>query len=101
MKIAKSIIPCPACKIRSDYEAFKDIEAHEKGWKNKFVCPACNVRLKQRWSTIVCSLLAVGFTGFLTLFTDFKYSFIVLLVVIVSMFFLLYFGFIFKVEENV
>ena len=100
MKIAKNIILCPACKTRSDYEAFKDIEAHEKGWQNKFVCPVCHVRLKQRWSTIVFSLLAIGFTGYLTLFTDFKYSFIVLLVVIASIFFLLYSGLIFKVEEN-
>lgn len=100
MKIAKNIILCPASEVRSDYEDFKDVEAHGECWENKFDCPACHVRLKQRWSTIVFSLLAIGFTGYLTLFTDFTYSLIVLLVVIASMFFLLYFGLVFKVEEN-
>ena len=100
MKITKKLISCPACKARSEYEAYKDIEAHEKGWKNKFVCPACQVRLKQRWSTIIFALVALGFTGYLTFFTNFEYSFLILLIVLASMFFLLYSGVIFKVEEN-
>ena len=100
MKIPKNIIPCPACKVRNEYNAYKDMKAHAKGWKNKFICPTCQAHLKQRWSTIVFSLVAVGITGYLTFFTDFKYSFITLLVVLASMFFLLYFGFVFKAEEN-
>ena len=88
------------CRTRSEYDAFKDIEIHKKGWKNEFVCPACHARLKQRWSTIVFSLVAVGFTGYLTFFTDFEYSYLVLGFVIACMFFLLYFGLIFKVEGN-
>ena len=100
MKISKNIIPCPACKTRNEYDAFKDKDAHKNGWKNKFVCPACHARLKQRWSTIAYGLVAIGFTSYLTFFTDFEYSFLVLVVVLACMFFLLYFGYIFKMVEN-
>lgn len=77
------------------------MKAHAIDRKKKFICPTCHTHLKQRISTIAFSLAAIGFTGYLTLFTDFKYSFAVLLIVLASMFFLLYYGLIFKMEENV
>ena len=96
----KNMIACPVCKARNEYDAYKNMQAHTNRWKNKFICPACHTHLKQRWSTIVFSLLGIGFTGYLTLFTDFKYSFVVLLIILSCMFFLLYFGLIFKPEED-
>ena len=96
----KNIIPCPVCKTRNEYNAYKDKEAHVKKWKNKFICPSCRAHLTQRWSTMIYSWVAIGLTGYLTLFTDFKYSFLVLIFVILSMFLLVYFGLIFKAETN-
>ena len=100
MNLPKNIIPCPVCKVRSEYNAYKDKQAHSKKWTNKFICPACHTRLTQRWSTIISSWFVIAFVGYLTLFTDFEYSLVILLLAILGMFLLLYSGLIFKVEEN-